>query len=142
MRIVLKVAMLFAFWQGDPFRPTRDPNWPSLGDHDPAAVAAIIRSTCTVNVPEVGVVFEATGGAGECRVVCVCVRTTATITGTRLHIQIDVGFGDVITPEPIEIEYPAIPDSSASFLRAYPPETVVSEKTEAIVSLGFANIRM
>lgn len=134
--------MLFAIWLGDPFRPTRDPNWPGLGNHDSAVVAASIRSTCTVNAPEDGVVIDVTGGEGECRVVCVRVRITATNAGTRLHIQIDVGFGDVITPGPIEIEYPALPDSSASFLRAYPPETVVSEKTEAIVSLGFANSRM
>ncbi|MCY4565338.1 MAG: nucleotidyl transferase AbiEii/AbiGii toxin family protein, partial [Gammaproteobacteria bacterium] len=65
-----------------------------------------------------------------------------TIAGARLPIQIDVGFGDVITPEPIEIEYPALLDAPAPILRAYPPETVVAEKTEAIVSLGIGNSRM
>ena len=48
----------------------------------------------------------------------------------------------MITPEPIEIEYPALLDGPAPILRAYPPETVVAEKTEAIVSLGIANSRM
>ena len=70
------------------------------------------------------------------------VRTGATIAGARLPIQIDVGFGDVITPEEIEIEYPTLLDAPAPILRAYPPETVVAEKTEAIVSLGIANSRM
>ncbi len=70
------------------------------------------------------------------------VRTGATIAGALLPIQIDVGFGDVITPAPIEIEYPALLDAPAPILRAYPPETVVAEKTETIVSLGIANSRM
>ena len=48
------------------------------------------------------------------------VRTGATIAGARLPIQIDVGFGDVITPAPIEIEYPALLDAPAPVLRAYP----------------------
>ena len=35
------------------------------------------------------------------------VRTTATIAGARIPIQIDVGFGDAVTPSPVEIVYPA-----------------------------------
>src|SRR3546814_7634954 len=70
------------------------------------------------------------------------VRTSATIAGARLPIQIDIGFGDAITPEPVEIEYPALLEAPAPVLRAYPPETVVAEKLEAIVSLGVANSRM
>jgi hypothetical protein len=70
------------------------------------------------------------------------VRTNATIAGARLPIQIDIGFGDAITPEAVEIEYPVLLDAPAPVLRAYPPETVVAEKVEAIVSLGVANSRM
>jgi len=36
------------------------------------------------------------------------VRLTATIAGTRLSLQIDIGFGDAVTPEPQEISYPAL----------------------------------
>ena len=146
-RFVLKGAMLFAIWQDDPFRPTRDLDLLGHGDPDPAMVAASIRSICSVEVPDDGVVFDVAGVEAapirdEDEYPGVRVRTGATIAGARLPIQLDVGFGDVIPPEAIEIEYPALLDAPAPILRAYPPETVVAEKTEAIVSLGIANSRM
>ena len=146
-RFVLKGAMLFAIWQDDPFRPTRDLDLLGHGDPDPATVAARIRSICSVEVPDDGLVFNAAGVQAapirdEDEYPGVRVRTGATIAGARLPIQIDVGFGDVITPEPIQIEYPTLLDAPAPILRAYPPETVVAEKTEAIVSLGIGNSRM
>ena len=139
--------MLFAIWQDDPFRPTRDLDLLGHGDPDPATVAASIRSICSVEVPDDGVVFDVAGVEAvpirrEGENPGVRVRTGATIAGARLPIQIDVGFGDVITPEAIEIEYPTLLDAPAPILRAYPPETVVAEKTEAIVSLGIGNSRM
>ena len=146
-RFVLKGAMLFAIWHDDPFRPTRDLDLLGHGDPDPAIVAANIRSICSVAVPDDGVAFDVAGVQAapirdEDKYPGVRVRTGATIAGARLPIQIDVGFGDVITPEPIEIEYPALLEAPTPILRAYPPETFVAEKSEAIVSLGIANSRM
>ena len=146
-RFVLKGAMIFAIWQDDLFRPTRDLDLLGHGDPDPATVADSIRSICSVQVPDDGVVFDVAGFEAapirdDDEYPGVRVRTGATIAGARLPIQIDVGFGDVITPAAIEIEYPALLDAPAPILRAYPPETVVAEKTETIVSLGIANSRM
>ena len=98
--------MLFAIWQDDPFRPTRDLDLLGHGDPDPATVAATIRSICSVEVPDDGVVFDVAGieaapVRGDDEYPGVRVRTGATIAGARLPIQIDVGFGDVITPEAI-----------------------------------------
>ena len=70
------------------------------------------------------------------------IRTTATIAGARISIQVDIGFGDAITPTAIEINYPALLDAPAPHLRAYPVETVVAEKFEALVTLGVANSRL
>ena len=70
------------------------------------------------------------------------VRTTATIAGARIPIQVDIGFGDAITPAPVEIDYPTLLDAPAPHLRAYPVETVVAEKFEAMVTLGMANSRL
>ena len=146
-RFVLKGVMLLAIWQDDPFRPTRDLDLLGHGDPDPATVAASIRSICSVAVPDDGVAFDVAGIEAasirdKAEYAGVRVRTSATIAGARLPIQIDVGFGDAITPEAIEIEYPALLEAPAPILRAYPPETVVAEKTEAIVSPGVANSRM
>ena len=146
-RFVLKGAMLFAIWQDNPFRPTRDLDLLGHGDPDPVTVAASIRSICSVEVPDDGVAFDVAGVKAapirsDDEYPGVRVRTGATIAGARLPIQIDVGFGDVITPVPIEVEYPTLLDAPAPVLRAYPPETVVAEKAEAIVSHGIANSRM
>jgi hypothetical protein len=55
-------------------------------------------------------------------------------------VQIDVGFGDAVTPGPEPVEYPTLlSELPAPRLRAYPRETVVAEKLEALVSLGIAN---
>ena len=139
--------MLFAIWQDDPFRPTRDLDFLGHGDPAPAMVAIAIRSICSVDLPDDGVVFDVAGVEaapirGDDEYPGVRVRTGATIAGARLRIQIDVGFGDVITPGAIEIEYPTLLDLPAPILRAYPLETVVAEKTEAVVSLGIGNTRM
>jgi hypothetical protein len=66
----------------------------------------------------------------------------AMIAGARLPIQVDVGFGDAVTPAPCQIEYPSLLGMPTAKLKAYPPETVVAEKLEALVSLGVANSRM
>jgi hypothetical protein len=60
----------------------------------------------------------------------------------RIHMQIDIGFGDVIVPAPKEIQYPAMLNFPPARLRAYPREAVVAEKLEALVKLGMANTRM
>ena len=60
----------------------------------------------------------------------------------RIPLQVDIGFGDVITPGPVEVEYPTFLDFPAPKLKSYPKETVVAEKLEAMVKLGIANSRM
>lgn len=146
-RFVLKGAMLFAAWRDDPFRPTRDLDLLGHGDPDPTAIIASVRAICSVAVPDDGVVFDIKGTEAvpiraAAEYAGVRVRTSAIIAGARLPVQVDIGFGDVITPGAVEIEYPTLLDAPAPVLRAYPPETVVAEKLEAIVSLGVANSRM
>lgn len=146
-RFVLKGAMLFAVWRDDPFRPTRDLDLLGQGDPAPAAMVESVRAICSIDVPDDGVLFDIGRIEGvpirdAAEYAGVRVRTSATIAGARLPIQIDIGFGDAITPEAIEIEYPTLLETPAPVLRAYPPETVVAEKLEAVVSLGVANSRM
>jgi hypothetical protein len=57
-------------------------------------------------------------------------------------MQIDIGFGDVLTPGAVSTEYPTILDFPAPRLNGYCRETVVAEKFEAMVKLGLANSRM
>ena len=70
------------------------------------------------------------------------VRFHATLAKARIPMQIDIGFGDVIVPAPTEVEYPALLDFPAPVLEAYPKETVIAEKLEALTKLGLLNSRM
>lgn len=60
----------------------------------------------------------------------------------RIPLQVDIGFGDVVTPEPERIEFPTLLDNPPPQLFAYPRYTMVAEKFEAMVRLGMTNSRM
>src|SRR5690606_38521834 len=70
------------------------------------------------------------------------VTLEARLENARISLQVDIGFGDVVTPAPEEVEFPALLDFAAPHLRAYPIYTVIAEKLEATVRLGQANTRM
>jgi hypothetical protein len=67
----------------------------------------------------------------------------ATLDRARIALQIDIGFGDSVTPDAQAVEYPTlIAGMPAPTLRVYPKATVVAEKTHAISVLGMSNSRM
>jgi hypothetical protein len=146
-RFVLKGAMLFATWVVDPFRPTRDLDLLGHGDSDAAAIGDTFRAILATAVADDGVTFDITGLQSAAireaqEYGGVRVRTTAVIAGARVPIQVDIGFGDAVTPAPVDIVYPSLLDHPAPHLRAYPVETVVAEKLEALVMLGMVNTRL
>lgn len=146
-RFVLKGAMLFATWVAAPFRPTRDLDLLGYGENSPEAIREVFREICGQVVADDGVAFELDGiQAARIREDLeyggVRIRTRATIAAARIPIQIDIGFGDAITPGPVEIEYPPLLDTPAPHLRAYPIETVVAEKFHALVTRGITNSRL
>lgn len=70
------------------------------------------------------------------------VRFVGLLGKARVAMQIDVGFGDVVTPGAVDITYPALLDFPAPSLSGYPRETVVAEKFQAMVYLRTLNSRM
>ena len=70
------------------------------------------------------------------------VTLIAMLGKAKIHLQVDCGFGDAITPEASVHDFPTLLDFPAPRLRMYPKETVVAEKFEAIVKIGEANSRM
>jgi predicted nucleotidyltransferase component of viral defense system len=146
-RFILKGAMLFVTWVDAPFRPTRDLDLLGYGDNSPEAIGDTFRAILTQPVDDDGVAFdiaaiEAVPIREDLEYGGVRVRTQATIAGARIPIQVDVGFGDAITPGPVEIDYPALLDAPAPHLRAYPIETVVAEKFHALATRGITNSRL
>lgn len=60
---------------------------------------------------------------------------------TRVPASIDIGFGDVVYPERIKMEFPVLLDMDVPEIYAYSIYSVIAEKFEAFVSLGLANGR-
>lgn len=146
-RFVLKGAMLFTAWVPDPFRPTQDLDLLGFGDDAAPAMAASFTAICQQEVPDDGLVFDAATISAEAirgnqEYGGVRVRMTARLGNVRIPVHIDIGFGDAITPGIVDLTFPSLLDAPAPQLRAYPKETVIAEKFEAIVALGQANSRM
>jgi hypothetical protein len=144
---VLKGAMLFPLWGMDEHRPTRDADLLGFGENTEAHLVEIFREVCRVTVEDDGLRFDpqsvqAEAIREEMEYGGIRVRLTATLDGARIPLQVDVGFGDAVTPAPGEVEYPTLLDLPSPRLRVYPRETVVAEKFQAMVRLGMANSRM
>ena len=146
-RFILKGAMLFRVWAGTLHRPTRDLDLLGYGEGTPAAVVEAVRRVIATPVGDDGLVFDPDSvTANEIREEQeyggIRVKLVAMLGNARIPMQIDVGFGDAITPEAPTGSYPTLLDTDAPELRMYPPETVVAEKLEAAVALGMTNSRM
>lgn len=146
-RFILKGAMLFSLWAETPYRATGDLDLLGMGDPATERLIAGFRDVLTTVAPDDGVTFapetlRAEPTRPQDEYAGVRVLFDASIAGARLPIQVDIGFGDAITPEAQPIKYPSLIGMPAPRLIAYPPETVVAEKLEALVSLGVANSRM
>ena len=144
---ILKGAMLFALWDDQAHRPTRDVDFLGFGDSGKDAVRNIFRALCNTPVVDDGLVFRADSVRVESiRNVTeyggIRVTLVNELAGARIDIQPDIGFDDIVTPEPEDVEYPTLLGSQAPLLRVYPSETVVAEKFQALVNLGMANTRM
>ena len=110
-------------------------------------MAAIISDVCAVDSVDDGLKFdpetvEAQRIKEDAVYEGVRIRFHGQLGNARIHMQVDVGFGDLIHPDAVQANYPALLDLPAPSLRIYPPETVVAEKAEAMVHLGSLNSRM
>lgn len=146
-RFVLKGAVLIAQWMGDTYRATRDVDLMGFGNSSEEDLTRIFRELCQIDVESDGLVFdpdsvEVEGIRGTQEYGGQRVKMHAKLTEAIIPLQVDVGFGDAISPDGNEIRLGAMLDFPAPVMRAYPPETVVAEKFEAIVSLGFPNSRL
>lgn len=146
-RFVLKGALLMLIWLGETLRPTRDADLLGFGDMDKQSLQRIFQEVCLTQVVPDGMSFltetikvedireeDPYGGRR--------VTFTGMLGNARIKLQVDVGIGDAVTPEPNWLNYPSLLDMPTAHLRAYRPETTIAEKFQAMVVLGSANSRM
>lgn len=146
-RFLLKGALLFTLWYDMPHRATRDADLLGFGASDLDSVAQVFRDIAAVAVED-GILFDPASvtveeirkeaGYGGVRVIIM-----GNLASARCKTQIDVGFGDAVTPAPVDSVYPVLLDGMpAPRLRAYPTYTVIAEKLHAIALLGITNSRL
>src|SRR5690242_4518176 len=134
---VLKGALLFALWEGNPHRATRDLDLLGFGPSDVGRIEQVFRQLCTLPVENDGFSFlpetvRARPIREQPEYGGIHVLLQATLGTARLRVQADVGFGDVITPTAQEADLPTLldlPGLPATHLRVYPRETVVARSS-------------
>ncbi|MBK9072509.1 MAG: nucleotidyl transferase AbiEii/AbiGii toxin family protein [Myxococcales bacterium] len=146
-KFILKGATLFTVWSGTPHRATRDLDLLGFGDNSPDELTRTFRGICMVATVQDGLKFDDKSVSaapiredniyGGIRITLV-----AKLGTTRIPVQVDVGFGDDLVPNPSEVTLPALLEFPAPVLRAYAKETVIAEKFHAMVVLGMSNSRM
>jgi predicted nucleotidyltransferase component of viral defense system len=146
-RFLLKGALLLTAWRAPISRPTMDIDLLGRTSNEIDAVLQIMKEVAQLDVQNDGIVFDPVSFNGEAireDADYSGVRTTFTgrLNAARIHMQIDIGFGDVVTPEPEKLSYPTILDFPAPVLFGYSRETVMAEKLQALVQLRMLNSRM
>jgi len=144
---VLKGAMMFLVWTGAQYRATKDMDLLALKSASVERLRDIFRELCELPVAQDGLAFESDSvKAEEIRednlYQGVRVTLVTRLGKAKVPIQVDIGFGDAVTPKPVQTDFPTLLDFPAPRLAMYPRETVVAEKFEAMVKLGLANSRM
>ncbi|MBC5765373.1 nucleotidyl transferase AbiEii/AbiGii toxin family protein [Ramlibacter albus] len=144
---VLKGAMLLRLWSDQPYRATRDLDLLRRGPGEQEAVRQDILAILETPVGEDAVVFH--GSAIQCESIRaedeyagIRVTLPAAVGNARIPLQIDIGVGDAVWPDPEDCSYPTLLDFPSPDVLVYPREAVIAEKLEAIVVLGERNSRI
>lgn len=147
-QFVLKGATLFQVWNKHLHRPTRDLDLLGFGPNDPEALRGVMLTIMRVPCMEDGLTMDEGSLVvapirEEVEYGGVRAKFRARLGNIRIPVQIDVGFGDAITPCPERREYPTLLDDMPGVtLNTYPTCTVIAEKFEALVRLDEHNSRM
>lgn len=146
-QFVLKGALMFTAWKTPVSRPTKDIDLLGRIDNSIETIVGIMKDACDQKVEPDGVIFNAVSVEGttimeDADYAGVRIRLYGHLDNARIAIQIDIGFGDVVSPAPRKITYPTILDFPAPKLKGYSRESTIAEKFLAMVKLRELNSRM
>jgi hypothetical protein len=147
-KYILKGASMFLVWKGQNYRVTKDVDLLSSSPSDAEHTANIFRELCYATIEyDDGIEFMPdTIRVAPIREEQVYdgirVTLTAMLYQARIPLQVDIGFGDAVTPQPERIEFPTLLGAPPPQLLAYSRYTMVAEKFETMVRLGMINSRM
>jgi len=146
-RFLLKGALLFKVWYDQMVRTSMDADLLGEGNSDIPKLVKIFRELCLVPVEPDGLEFLPDTVSGleileNAEYQGVRITLTVMLSGARIHLQIDVGFGDAVVPRPKYIRYPALLGFPAPSIKVYTQYTAIAEKLQTLVDKGLANSRM
>lgn len=148
-RFILKGGALLYAHDRFEARPTLDIDFMATRiNNDKENVKLIIKEICNVECAPDGASYDADTVEAEDITVNkeyhgVRVSVVAHLDTARQRVYMDIGFGDVVTPTPQELTFPALIDTvPQAEIKAYSLETVVAEKFHAMIVLSLANSRM
>lgn len=132
-------------------RPTMDMDF--MGDRinrDKENIKRAFQTICRVDCPEDGVKFD----SGDDEIILEDITLEREYNGIRIlitahldsivqQVSMDVGFGDIIIPKPVDLDYPLLlEDLPEVKVKAYSLETVVAEKFQTMIDRAESNSRM
>lgn len=135
-------------WESNEFRSTKDIDILAKNtSNDLNAMIQMVKDVAIVDVDPDGLTFHADTVVAEsitedADYEGVRIRFKGNLGNAVISMQIDVGFGDIVYPEPIDKELPSMLEFPKAHLLCYSMESAIAEKFQAMVYLGDANSRM
>lgn len=147
--LILKGGGLLYYFNRLKTRPTLDIDFSGQNiDNQKQKILQVFKEICKLTVQDDGLIYDSESIESE------QINEQANYTGLRLYItvflgqikhrlQIDIGFGDIITPNAVQIEYPILLEQNEiPQIKAYTKETVIAEKFQTMIELSGLNSRM
>jgi len=145
---ILKGGLMLRVWNAPEIRPTMDIDMLGRIENRTEIIIKTIQDICVTETEFAdGVVFDVENITAEditedAEYLGVRIRVPAKLDTAVLKVQLDIGFGDAVYPEPQKYSIPVLLDLPAPGLLCYSKESSIAEKFEAMIKLGQLNSRM
>ena len=146
-RFILKGALMLRVWNSPEIRPTMDIDMLGRTANDEAGIIRQIKEILDVVAEPDGIIFNPESIQSE-RITedsdyeGIRITFMGELDSAEIHMQIDIGFGDIVFPDPELLSIPTLLDLPEPKLLCYSMESAIAEKFEAMVKLGVLNSRM
>jgi predicted nucleotidyltransferase component of viral defense system len=146
-QFILKGGLMLRVWSASDSRPTMDIDMLGRTSNDPSHILQQMQEILSLAVEPDGMTFDLDSLQTEpikqdADYQGIRIRCLGYLDKARINIQVDLGFGDVVFPEPETSLLPTLLDYPAPQLLCYSRESTIAEKFEAMLKLGILNSRM
>ncbi len=146
-QFILKGGLMLRIWDASESRPTMDIDMLGITSNETSNITQQIKNILAIDVISDGLTFDASSIKTDQIIEDadyqgVRVSFKSALDNAMIHMQLDIGFGDIVYPSPEKALMPTILDLPAPELLTYSRETLIAEKFEAMIKHGSLNSRM